>query len=143
MSTERTRETMQGYVEALLSSGDFARYLAGDVVLEFMGTDRKVQGREQVRQLITFVHEQAFRTAVEVKSLVCDGDRAAAEVEFVGTHIAEFEGIPASHRAVRLPYTVAYDVDDDGIRSLRLYFPLEELLRQIGTAADVRIPQSV
>ena len=131
MTTERTRETMQHYAEALLSSGDFARYLADDVTMSFMGTERRIQGREAVRRTIAFVHEEAVRTAIEVKSLVCDGGHAAIEAEFVGTHIGEFEGVPASNRAVRLPYSVVYDVGDDGIRTLRLYFPLDALIKQI------------
>jgi steroid delta-isomerase-like uncharacterized protein len=143
MSTARTRETMQHYAEALLSSGDFGRYLADDVTLVFMGADRRVQGRDAVRQLITFIHEVAFRTAIEVKSVLCDGTRAAIEAEFVGTHIAEFEGVPASHRDVRLPYAVSYDVEDGLITSLRLYFALDELLRQIGATDTRRVAQAV
>lgn len=70
MSTARTHETMQAYVDALVSSGDFARYLADDVTVRFMGTDRAVRGRDAARQLITFVHQQAFETAVELKLMV-------------------------------------------------------------------------
>jgi steroid delta-isomerase-like uncharacterized protein len=143
MSTERTRETMQAYAEALLSSGDFGRYLADDVTLVFMGANRRVQGRDAVRQLITFIHEIAFRTAIEVKTVLCDGARAAIEAEFVGTHIGEFEGVPASHRDVRLPYAVSYDVENGRISSLRLYFALDELLRQIGAAETREVAQAV
>ena len=55
----------------------------------------------------------------------------------VGTHIGVFEGIPASQRHVRVPYAVAYDVEDAGIRALRLYFPMDQLLRQIGAEEAV------
>ena len=132
--TEQTRKTMENYVEALLSSGDFARYLAPDVTFTIEGTDRKVQGRDAVRQTITFFHEQAFRTDIELKSLTCDGNRAAIEAEFVGTHIGEFEGIKPTQRSVRLPYSVSYDVDGGVIRNLRLYMSIETLLRQLSAA---------
>jgi predicted ester cyclase len=56
-----------------------------------------------------------------------------AEVEFIGTHIGEFEGIVASNRQVQVPYAVAYDLEDDKITALRLYFPMELMLHQIGT----------
>ena len=62
---------------------------------------------------------------------MCDGGHAAIEAQFVGTHIGEFEGVLASNRAVRLPYSVVYDVEDDGLRMLRLYFPLDALIKQI------------
>ena len=141
MTTDETRKTMEHYVEALLSSGDFARYLADDVTFTLEGTDRKVQGRDAVRQVITFFHEQAFRTAIEIKTLVCDGNRAAIEADFVGTHIGEFEGVAPTRRSVRVPYAVSYDVDGGRIRSLRIYMPLDALMRQIG-AAPVAQPVS-
>ena len=132
MSAETTRRTMEPYIHALLSSGDYARFLDEDVMLTFMGTDRAVSGRDAVREFITFVHTQAFETDIKVKRLVCGDGEAFVEAEFVGTHIAAFEGVPASHRPVRVPYAAAYDVKDTGITALRLYFPLDQLMRQIG-----------
>lgn len=142
MSTATTHETLQAYVNALLSFGDFARYLAEDVTVTFMGTNRTVTGRDAARQLITFVHEQAFKTAVQVKTTVCDGRHAMLEAEFVGTHIGEFEGIPATNRHVRVPYGAAYDFQDGRITALRLYFPMELLLQQI-SGAEERLSQAV
>ena len=78
------------------------------------------------------MHTQAFKTDIKVKGVVYGDRQAMLEAEFVGTHIGVFEGIPASQRHVRVPYAVAYDVDDAGIRALRLYFPMNQLLRQIG-----------
>ena len=137
MSAESTRKIIDGYVQALLSSGDYARYLSDDVTLTIEGTDRAVSGRDGVRQLITFMHTQAFRTDVQLKRVVYGDGHAMLEADFVGTHVGAFEGIPASHRAVRVPYAVAYDVDTNGIKALRLYFPMEQLLRQIGAGERV------
>ncbi|MCA1849699.1 MAG: ester cyclase [Acidobacteria bacterium] len=134
MSVESTRQTMEAYVRALLSFGDYSDYLAEDVTVTFMGTDREVRGREAARQLIDFVHQQAFRTDIQVKSAVYGDGSAMAEAEFVGTHIGEFEGVAASNRQVRVPYAAAYDLDGGKIKALRLYFPMELLLRQIGGA---------
>jgi predicted ester cyclase len=131
MSIERTRETMQAYLGELKSFGDFARYFTDDVTMTFMGTDRSITGRDQVRGVITAVHEVAFRTAVELKTLVCAEDHALLEAEFVGTHIGDFEGIAATHRNVRVPYAVAYDFVGARISALRLYLPLELLIRQL------------
>jgi hypothetical protein len=57
---------------------------------------------------------------------------AFVEAEFVGTYIAAFEGVPASHRPVRVPYAAAYDVNETGITALRLSCLLDQLVRQIG-----------
>jgi len=140
MTTDQTRKTMEHYLEALLSSGDFGKYLAGDVSFTLEGADRVVKGREAVRQTIVFFHETAFRTDIELKGLICDGNRAAVEAEFVGTHIGEFEGIAATHRSVRLPYSVAYSLDSGLITSLRVYFSLEALVRQLHAGVAAAVP---
>ena len=137
MSAESTRKIIDGYAQALLSSGDYARYLTEDVTLTIEGTDRAVSGREAVRQLITFMHTQAFKTNIQVKGVVYGDRQAMLEADFVGTHVGAFEGIPASHRDVRVPYAVAYDVDEAGIKALRLYFPMDQLMRQIGAKENV------
>jgi predicted ester cyclase len=136
MSAQRTRETVKAYIDELVSFGDFARYFTDDVTVSFMGTDRLVRGRDAARSLITFMHEQAFKTEVTLKGLACAEQHAMLEAEFVGTHIGEFEGIPASHRTVRVPYSVAYDLAGDRISALRIYFPLELLIKQIIGVAE-------
>jgi hypothetical protein len=137
MSAESTRKIIDEYVQALLSAGDYSRYLTEDVTLTLEGTDRAVSGREAVCQLIAFMHTQAFRTDVRLKGVVYGDRQAILEADFVGTHVGAFEGIPASHRSVRVPYAVAYDVDPAGIKALRLYFPMDQLLRQIGAGERV------
>jgi predicted ester cyclase len=134
MSAESTRTILDSYAQALLSFGDFARYLTEDVTLTIEGTDRAVSGREAVRQMITFMHTQAFKTNIQVKGVAYGDGYAMLEAEFVGTHVGAFEGIPATHRSVRVPYAVAYDVNSAGISALRLYFPMDALMRQIGAA---------
>ena len=78
-----------------------------------MGTEPVLVGREAARQFIDFLHQQAFKTKVEVKNFLVGDNSAMAEIVFVGTHIGEFEGIPASNREVRVPYVAAYDLKDE------------------------------
>ena len=135
MTTEQTRQTMQAYADALLSFGDFARYLSDDATMTFMGTDRVVKGRDAVRDTIKFFHEIAFSSAIEVGTVVCGEGDAMLEAVFVGTHTGEFAGIPASGNPVRVPYSAFYDVADGKITALRLYMSLDELVRQVGQPA--------
>jgi len=65
---------------------------------------------------------------------VADGV-AGLEAVFVGTHIAEFAGVPATGTAVRLPYSVFYDISGRKINALRAYFPITALARQLSDAA--------
>ena len=135
MTAEQTRETMQAYAKALLAFGDYGRYLADDVTMTFMGTDRAIAGRDAVMGAIAFMHVQAFSSAVELKGMVWGHGEAALEAEFIGTHIGEFEGVAPTLRPVRVPYSVAYTLADGRITALRLYFPFELLMRQITTLA--------
>lgn len=138
MTTEKTRETMKAYADALLAFGDYGRYLADDVTMTFMGTDREIRGRDAVRQTIDFFHETAFSSAIEVTSVLCGDGEAMIEAEFIGTHVGEFEGVPATLRPVRVPYSVAYTLADGRITALRLYFPFDLLMRQIAVLTAVR-----
>ena len=137
MTIEQTRQTLQAYADALLSFGDYGRYLADDVTMTFMGAARAVTGREAVCRTIKGMHEEAFSSAITVGTVVCGEGEAMLEAEFVGTHIGEFEGIAPTLRAVKVPYSVAYTLRDGRISALRLYFPFDLLLRQIGGVTSV------
>jgi predicted ester cyclase len=121
--TESGHVTMDGYLQALETRGSFADFFTDDVTLDMIGAGQSAQGRAQVEGFIRFAHEQAFDGRPEVKSLTVDSDgsRAAVEFDFVGRHTAEFLGIPATGRNVRIPYSAHYDLTDGGISALRIY----------------------
>jgi predicted ester cyclase len=129
MSIER--QVMQDYLDALVKRADFAAYFTDDVVATFEGTDQRADGREAAEQLIRYVHEGAFDARPELKNLLTDEGSAAIEADFVGTHSGEFGGLAATGRAVRVPYSVVYDLRGDRISALRIYFPMALLIEQI------------
>jgi predicted ester cyclase len=138
MTNQQTREIMKAYVDALLSFRDLSPYLAEDVKMVFMGTDRRVDGREAVAGTIKFFHEIAFSSAIELKGMVCGDGEAMLEAEFIGKHIGEFDGIKPTLRSVRVPYSVAYALVGGKITELRLYFPFDVLMQQVtGATAAV------
>ena len=63
--------------------------------------------------------------------LLADTGKAAIEADFVGTHTGEFAGIAPTGRDVRVPYSVIYDLRDDQISALRIYFPMNLLIEQL------------
>ena len=63
--------------------------------------------------------------ALELKNLLVDEGKAAIEADFVGTHTGEFAGVAPTGRAVRVPYSVIYDLRGDQISALRIYLPHE------------------
>ena len=56
---------------------------------------------------------------------------ASAEAVFVGTHISEFAGIPATGRDVRVPYAVFWELEEGQITSLTLYGPMSGIIQQL------------
>ncbi len=129
--TERSRAILSTYLKALVEGGDYAKYLAETVTFTLMDTGEVTAGREAVAGLIDYLHRQTFAATPVVKGLVVDGDRAMLEAEFKGRHVGEFAGLAATNREISVSYAVAYEVDDDLIRALRAYMPIDILIRQI------------
>ena len=139
MSLEATTRTMNSYLEALTTGGDFGRFFTEDVQWTTMETGEKIAGREAVRDFIVAMHRKVFDGHPEVRSLAIADAVVALEADFVGTHTGEFSGIAPTGAAVRFPYCVFYDVDESGIKALRAYLPIrrmEETLRAALTAAS-------
>jgi predicted ester cyclase len=142
MSAERTRETVQQYVEVLVARGDYGRFFDGDIEFAIVGTDQQLRGARAAEQAIRFMHETAFNAEPELIKLVVDGHSAAAEALFVGTHTGDFAGVSATGNPVRVPYSVFYDVDADKITALRIYMPMDQLLAQISGATEAEVARS-
>jgi steroid delta-isomerase-like uncharacterized protein len=139
MSVEETESTIRQYLSALLEGRDFASFFTEDVRWTTMETGEQIQGRNAVRDFIVGLHSQHFDATPELVNVIFDDGVAGLEAVFVGTHTAEFAGIPASGAAVRLPYSVFYDVTDGKIAALRAYFPLNALVHQLAEAASTRV----
>lgn len=135
MSVDTTRNTITAYIDSLLHGGDFASFFSDDVLWTTMETGEQVRGRDAVRDYIVALHTQAFTASPEVKRFVVADDVAVLEAVFVGTHAAEFAGIPATGKQVRLPYAVVYDLSGDTITTLNAYFPVNALVNQLRSAA--------
>jgi predicted ester cyclase len=128
---ESGRATMEAYLEKLAARGPFAGHFADDVMLEIVGAGQITQGRAAVEGMIRAFHEQMFDATPEVKTLIVEGNRAAAEVDFVARHTGEFAGIAATGRQLRVPYSVTYDLDGGWIKALRIYGLASDLIRAL------------
>jgi steroid delta-isomerase-like uncharacterized protein len=135
MSVENTESTIREYLDALLTGGDFASFFADGVVWTTMETGDEIRGRDEVRDFIIALHTQLFEASPEVVNVTFADGVAGLEAVFVGTHAAEFAGVPATGAAVRLPYSVFYDVSEGKILTLRAYFPIAALVQQLKDAA--------
>jgi predicted ester cyclase len=129
MGTEQ--QVMQDYPDTLVKRGDFPAYFTDDVVATFEGTDQRAEGRDAAAQLIRYAHEVAFDARMELKNLLTGEGKASIEADFAGTHTGEFAGLPPTGRAVRVHYSVHYDLSGGQISALRIYFPMSLLTDQL------------
>lgn len=117
-------------------SGTFARIgsimMTDDVVFTIMATGQKHETREGVLGMLKYLYQIAFdATAETINEVDADGS-AVWEGNFVGEHIGEFAGIPATGRSVRVPLCVVYDIENDKITEGRVNFEMPALISRLG-----------
>src|SRR4029453_1274163 len=89
---------------------------------------RRAHARGRARD---FFYHGGFDARAETKHVIVDEGIAVLEADFVGRHIGEFAGVPATGKDVRVPLAVIYDVRDDRIVDGRVYFEIPAFLAQI------------
>ena len=129
MSVEQTREVVTRYIE---SNHSDLSMMAPDVVFTSMATGDEHRGVEALAGMLHYIYHVAFDAKAELKNLVIDDGKAVLEADFVGKHIAEFAGVPATGKTVRVPLCVSYDVVDGKITRGRVYFEVPAFLKQVG-----------
>jgi steroid delta-isomerase-like uncharacterized protein len=128
MSVESTKAAISKYID---SKHTDISMMADDVVFSNMATMDEHKGPEGVSSLLNYVYHIAFDADTEVKNLIITENRAVFEADFVGKHIGEFAGIPATNKNVRIPLCVVYDLEHDKIKRGRIYFEVPAFLAQV------------
>jgi steroid delta-isomerase-like uncharacterized protein len=129
MSIESTRETMMKYFNS--EHGDVSM-MANDVVFTVMATGQEFKGPEGVLGMLNYFYHGVFEATAETKNMIIADGQAVVEGDFVGKHIGEFAGVPATGKDVRVPLCVIYDLEGDKITRGRIYFETPAFLAQVG-----------
>ena len=137
MSIERTGEIVTRYIA---SQHTDLSVMADDVVFTNMATGDEHHGREGVRQMLQYIYHVAFDAHAEQRNLIFGDTHAVFEADFVGRHTGEFAGIPATHKEVKVPLCVVYDLENDQIKRGRVYFEVPALLKQLAVAPAASNP---
>ena len=135
MSVDATKGTIDAYLDALLNGGDFAQFFTDQVEWTTMESGEQIRGREAVRDFIVALHKELFDAHPELKEVIVGDGIAALEADFVGTHTGDFAGIAPTGAPLRVPYSVVYDLTDDGISALRAYMPVRQIIAELQTAS--------
>ena len=131
MSIESTRKTMQRYFDSEHSD---VSMMAKDVTFTIMATGQEHSSPEGVLGMLNYFYHIAFDATSITHVTLFGENNAMVESDFVGKHIGEFAGIPATGKDVRVPLCVVYDLEDDLIQRGRVYFETPALLKQLGVS---------
>jgi steroid delta-isomerase-like uncharacterized protein len=129
MSIEITREVITKYLNSKHSDMSM---MAEDVVFTNMATGQEHRGPDGVLQMLNYIYHIAFDADAETRNTIFANGKAVLEADFVGKHIGEFAGIPATNKQVRVPLCVVYDLEEDKIKQGRVYFEMPVLFKQLG-----------
>jgi steroid delta-isomerase-like uncharacterized protein len=129
MSVENTRKVITSYFEA---DHEDVSMMAEDVVFTIMATGQEHKGREGVMGMLDYFYNVDFDAHAETYNMVFGESGATLEARFIGKHIGEFAGIPATGKEVDVPLCVTYDVEGEQITRGRVYFEIPALMAQLG-----------
>lgn len=132
MSIESTQKIMMRFFNA--EHGDVSM-MSEDVVFTVMATGQENKGREGVLGMFNYLYHVAFDATATTRVLLFGENNAVLEGDFVGKHIGDFNGIPATGKEVRIPLCVVYDIENDQIKRGRVYFETPALLKQLGVSS--------
>ena len=128
MSVESTKSIMNQYLDSEHSD---VSMLADDVVFTHMANGDEHRGPDEVLKMLNYMYHTTFNAKAETKNLICAEGKAVLEGDFVGTHIGEFAGIPATNKKVRVPICVVYDLENNLIKRARVYLEMPVLFKQL------------
>jgi steroid delta-isomerase-like uncharacterized protein len=128
MTVESTKKVMNQYLDSQHSD---VSMMADDVVFTNMATGDEHHGPKEVLQMLNYIYHSAFDAEAESKNMFFAEGKAVLEADFVGKHIGEFAGIPATNKNVRIPLCVVYDLENEQIKRARIYFEMPVLFKQL------------
>jgi hypothetical protein len=131
MTRTQTQTVVWAFAGGLRGGAPDPTTLAANVLVTLADTGEHLRGRDAALRVIADLH-RPFAATSHVRYATVDGGSATLEIEFVGTQVAPYAGIPATGRAVRVPYVVALDLAAGEVTEIRLYVPIDSLLRQLG-----------
>lgn len=116
----------------------FAAMLTHDFAINLAGVPHQLHGREVWKHGFEVMRRGFPDLQAHVEEMFGSGDRVAVRLTFRGTHSGEFEGIPASGRAVEYTSIEIYRIASGLIAEEWICSDMATLMRQIGGPAPGR-----
>lgn len=133
-SAEANTALLRDSVEAF-NAGDTARLLAvaaPDIVIHYAELPEPLRGRETWKQGYELVKRAFPDLEIRIDDLVAAGDKVALRLTLGGTHLGEFQGIPATGRRISYVSHEFYRVADGLVAEEWICSDMASLFRQLG-----------
>ena len=107
------------------------QYVAEDAVFIDMNSGDETRGREAISQMLNYIYHVAFDAHAEITHTILTKDSAVLEARFVGRHTGDFGGVPATGKEVNVPLCVVYDLENELIKTARIYMAVGAMMAQL------------
>ena len=136
MSLEDNKVLVRAYFDAFRDrdAAWWQRFIAPDFVRHDPGLDIEVRGPAGVARLGEVLHGGLSDIAMLIDEVIAEGDRVLARLRFQGRHTGEFQGIPATGRAVDIVVMDYFRVADGRLVEHWALMDNLTMLKQIGAA---------
>jgi len=112
-----------------------AAMLAPDFIINLAGVPHQMRGREVWKHGMEAMRRGFPDMQAHIEDIFGSGDRVAARLTFRGTHKGEFQGIPATGRAVEYTSIEIYRISGGLIAEEWICTDMLTLMQQIGSPA--------
>lgn len=112
------------------------KFIAEDGVFRNLTTSEVHKGRAEIGAMLHYMYHIAFDARAEFSNYIITEDKAVAEGLFIGKHIGEINGIPATGKQVSVPLCITYTLRDSLIQEARIYMQTDVLMHQLGVTLN-------
>lgn len=133
-----TREVVEEIGEAFLAAyntGDLDgidEFVTGDFVCHHLAAGQEIEGGEAYKERIQELREAFPDFEMTEEFLVVEGDRGAGHYRWTGTQDGEFQGIPATGKAVDTTSVTLPRLDGQQLAEMWVYGDSIGLMSQLG-----------
>ena len=132
--TQDNSAIIRRFVDEVINQGkiDSARDFVWEDVVEQVPLPGQGPGLEGLKDVLRGMRSAFPDIEFSIKEQVCEGDKVASRFEWTGTHKAEFMGVPATGRQVRVWGVVIDRLEAGRIKDTRILMDALGLIMQLG-----------
>jgi steroid delta-isomerase-like uncharacterized protein len=133
--TQDNSAIVRRFVDEVINQGKMgsAEEFVWEDVVEQVPLPGQGPGFEGLKDVLRGMRSAFPDIDFSIKEQVCEGDKVVSRFEWTGTHKAEFMGVPATGRQVRVWGVVIDRLEAGRIKDTRILMDALGLMMQLGT----------